>query len=69
VSYYLKESLREIWMQINKEQAERVLDKWLEQAYDDNIPKLSKFANTLKAHKWGIWAWYDHQSLRQNWKI
>jgi transposase len=57
---YLKECLREIWMQINKEQAERVPDKWLEQACDANIPKLSKFANTLKAHKWGILAWYDH---------
>ena len=59
-AYYLKESLREIWMQPDKEQAESVLEKWVEQAYQAKIPKLSKFANTLKAHKWGILAWYDH---------
>ena len=29
-AYYLKESLREIWTQINKEQAAEVLDKWTE---------------------------------------
>lgn len=59
-AYYLKESLREIWMQINKEQAAEVLDKWMEQAYETKIPRLTKMANTLKAHKWGILAWYDY---------
>jgi transposase len=54
-AYYLKESLREIRTQIDKEQATEVLDKWLEQAYQANIPKLTTFANTLKAHKWGYW--------------
>jgi transposase len=47
-------------MQINKEQAERVLDKRPEQAFDADIPEPSKFANTLKAHTWGILAWYGH---------
>jgi transposase len=59
-AYYLKESLQEIWTQINKEKAEEVLDKWLEQAYDAKIPRLTTFANTLKAHRWGILAWYDY---------
>lgn len=59
-AYYLKESLKEIWMQINKEQAGKVLDSWIEQAYQAKIPKLTTFANTLKAHKWGILAWYDY---------
>jgi len=59
-AYYLKESLREIWTQIDKEQATNVLEKWLEQAYQAKIPKLTTFANTLKAHKWGILAWYDY---------
>lgn len=31
-AYYLKESLREIWRQINKEEAEKVLMAWVEQA-------------------------------------
>lgn len=58
-AYYLKESLREIWTQVYKEQGAEVLDKWIEQAYQANIPKLTTLANTLKAHKWGILAWYD----------
>ena len=59
-AYYLKESLREIWAQINKEEAETVLDYWLEQAYQAKIPKLMTFANTLKTHKRGILAWHDY---------
>ena len=58
--YYLKEALREIWAQINKEEAEKALDCWLQQAYQAKIPKLTAFANTLKAHKWGVLAWYDY---------
>lgn len=59
-AYYLKESLKEIWTQINKEKAIKVLEKWVEQAYEAKIPQLATFANTLKAHKWGITAWYNY---------
>ena len=59
-AYYLKESLKEIWTQITKERAMEVLDRWIEQAYQAKIPKLKTFANTLKAHRWGILAWYDY---------
>lgn len=59
-AYYLKESLKEIWMQITREKAKEVMDNWLEQAYQANIPKLTSFANTLKAHRWGILAWYNY---------
>ncbi|WP_321519954.1 ISL3 family transposase [uncultured Bacteroides sp.] len=59
-AYYLKESLKEIWAQVNKEQAIKELDAWIEQAYQSKIPKLTTFANTLKAHKWGVLAWYDY---------
>lgn len=52
--YYIKESLKEIWMQANKEIAEEVMGNWLEQAYQAKIPKLTTLANTIKAHKWGI---------------
>ncbi len=60
-TYYLKESLREIWTQVNKEKAKEVLEEWISQAYQAKIPGLTKFANTLKAHSWGILAWYDYQ--------
>jgi transposase len=59
-AYCLKESLKEIWMQGNREQATIELDAWTEQAYHAKIPKLTTLANTLKAHKWGILAWYDY---------
>lgn len=59
-AYYLKESLKEIWTQMSKEQAVKVMDDWIEQAYQAKIPKLTTFANTLKAHRWGILAWYDY---------
>lgn len=59
-AYYLKESLKEIWTQVSKEQAEKVMEDWMEQAYQAKIPKLNTFANTLKAHKWGILAWYEY---------
>lgn len=63
-AYYLKESLKEIWMQANKEIAEEVMGNWLEQAYQAKIPKLTTLANTIKAHKWEIIAWYEKTSLR-----
>lgn len=59
-AYYLKESLKEIWMQMDEQQANRLLDDWIEQAYQAPIPQLTKFANTLKAHRWVILAWYKY---------
>ena len=58
--YYLKESLREIWMQVDKEQGEKVLMDWVRQARDSNVPLLTKYANTLMAFRSGITAWYDY---------
>ncbi|KAA6325707.1 hypothetical protein EZS27_025115, partial [termite gut metagenome] len=60
-AYYLKEKLKEIWMQIDKEQAKVVLDDWIKQAQESKIPRLVKFATTLLAHKFGILAWYEYQ--------
>lgn len=59
-AYYLKESLYEIWNQINREDAEKVLDMWVQEAYDAKIRQLTKMAATVKAHKPFILAWYDH---------
>jgi transposase len=58
-AYYLKESLKEIWQQINKEQAQQVMENWIQQAKDSKQTGLIKFANTLAAHRTGILAWYD----------
>ena len=47
-------------MQMDEEQAGKVLDDWVEQAYQAKIPQLTKFANTLKAHRQGILAQYKY---------
>lgn len=59
-AYYLKESLKEIWTQVTKKQAEEVLMNWIQQAKDSKLFLLKSFINTLLSHKWGILAWYDY---------
>ena len=58
-AYYLKEQLREIWTQVHKDDAEKVLMDWVEQAKNSKIPQLQKMAMTMMAYKRGILAWYD----------
>ena len=74
-AYYLKEQLREIWTQVNKNNAEMVLldwvkqaqeskvpqlvMDWVKQAQESKVPQLVKMAATVMAHRTGILAWYD----------
>lgn len=58
-AYYLKEQLREIWLQPSKAKAERVLTDWIEQARESKIPLLVKMAQTMQLYQRGILAWYD----------
>ena len=60
IAYYLKEDLKEIWNQLNKTDAEKVLEEWIKQANDSKIQPLIKMAATLRAYKPFILAWYDH---------
>ena len=57
--YYLKEKLREIWNQVSKDEARKVLEDWIEQAESSKVPQLLVMAETLRNHKDGILAWYD----------
>ena len=59
-AYYLKEDLRQLWSQENKEKAQVYLDHWLTKAQTSGITMLRKFANTLAAHRSGLWAYYDY---------
>lgn len=59
--YYLKESLHEIWSQGTKQQAEAVLNDWVEQARNSKISQLKKMANTVSGHRTAILAWYDNR--------
>ena len=58
-AYYLKEQLREIWTQINKEEAEKVMLDWIRQAQESKVQQLVKMTATIMSHRTGILAWYD----------
>ena len=58
-AYYLKEQLRQIWMQSVKAMGECVFDDWVRQAEQSKIPQLQKMAVTMRAYRSGILAWYD----------
>ena len=60
IAYYLKEDLRQIWMQGSKAQARTVLREWLACARGSGIRMLEKFADTLEAHQEGILNYYDY---------
>ncbi len=57
--YYLKESMRGIWMQVSKNKAESVIEDWIRQARSTKVPLIEKVANTIAAYRSGILAWYD----------
>ena len=59
-AYYLKEDLRQIWMQPTKRVARRVLRDWLQRARATGEPLLIQFADTLAEHQKGVLAYYDY---------
>lgn len=60
-AYYMKEDLRQLWCQENKNTAATFLESWVKRARSSKIQMLSKFANTLLAHRSGILAYYDYR--------
>ena len=48
-AYSLKEQLREIWTQPNKQDAEKIMLDWEKQARESNVPQLIKMADTVMA--------------------
>jgi transposase len=57
--YYMKEDLRQIWLQPDKETARLVLEDWIGRAEASCIKVLQQFAGTLAMHRTGILAYYD----------
>jgi transposase len=53
-AYYLKEDLRQIWMQPDRRTARQVLRDWLARARASGIRMLRQFADTLAAHATGV---------------
>jgi len=55
----MKEDLRQIWQQLDKATARRVLDDWIRRADQSGIKMLQKFASTLAKYRSEILAYYD----------
>ena len=60
-AYYLKESLRRVWRQDNKQDAAIVLADWIDQARQSGLRPIESIADTLSRHSDGILAWYDYR--------
>jgi transposase len=58
-AYYLKEDLRQLWSQADKETASRVLEGWIERARATGLRQLRQMADTLSLHRAGLLAYYD----------
>jgi transposase len=61
VAYYLKEDLRQVWMQPDKRTARRVLRDWLARARASGVRMLAQLADTLESYQDGILAYYDYR--------
>lgn len=59
-AYYMKEDLRQIWGQPNKNEASKVLDDWIARAEASGIGLLMEMGRTMATHRYGILAYYDH---------
>ena len=60
-AYYMKDDLRRVWEQPDKEAARRVLDDWVRRGEASGIRILIKLAQTLAAHRNSILNYYDYR--------
>ena len=60
MAYYMKDDLRRVWEQLNKQAARRVLKAWIKRAETSGIRMLIKFGHTLAGHRNQILAYYDY---------
>lgn len=60
IAYYMKEDLRQLWSQKGKRAAAAFLKDWMARAEASGVSMLIKFAQTLRAHRRGILAYYNH---------
>ncbi|MDP8256269.1 MAG: transposase [Candidatus Alcyoniella australis] len=59
-AYYMREELRQMWEQDDIPAARAFLESWCERAEASGIRMLIKMAKTIRMHRWGIYAWYEH---------
>lgn len=61
IGYYLKEELKQIWLQARKENCQKFLGRWVAKAISSGIKNVQKFAQTLLRHRYGIFNYYDYK--------
>lgn len=61
IAYYMKEDLRQIWLQSHKFAARLFLEDWLARARASGIRMLEQFADTLQEHQEGVLNYYDYR--------
>lgn len=59
-AYYLKEDLRQLRFQVDKDTAQAAIEGWIKRAYASGINLLKKMAKTLQRYKCEILAYYDY---------
>ncbi|MBI2923752.1 MAG: ISL3 family transposase [Planctomycetes bacterium] len=59
-AYYMREDLRCLWLLCSKAAAARFLTDWCARAEASGVKMLIKFAHTLRTHRTGLLAYYDH---------
>jgi len=59
-AYYMKEDLRQLWDQPDKQKAGKFLVDWIFHALTSGIDMLQDFAYTMITHMEGILAYYDY---------
>ena len=59
--YYMKEDLRQVWLQKDRATAALVLTDWIRRAEASGIKLLQQFAGTLAMYRTGILAYYRYR--------
>ena len=60
-AYYMKEELRYLWKQPNKDTADRLLKCWITCARNSGVAVLKKAAKQLQLYRSALLRWYDHR--------
>ena len=60
-AYYLKEDLRLLWKQPDKDTAEGLWKDWIARAESSSVSMLKRFAKTLRVHGSGILTYCDYR--------
>ena len=59
LAYYLKDDLRQFWLQKSEQAAGKFLDDWCRRATATGIRQMKTMAKTLQKHRRGLLNWYQ----------